>query len=272
MTCKELLARIVAKAGWFDKSNTVDQILFGDPDKPVSRVLVTWQADLDTIEQAAARGYDAMMVHEPLLYTHAHEQENLKNWIPGVREGALRRRMERLAQAGLTVIRNHDTWDRMPEVGIPFAWARFLGLSGHPDATDYQGYEHAYDIEPVTAGALARRIAQRTRDLGEPAVQLLGDPERRVTRLGLGTGCACWVDGYRRMGCQAGIVVDDGQLYWRDFCYAKDEGISLIRVLHATSEEPGMVTMAEWLNRQGWGIEADYAPFNTQMRWIDAGR
>lgn len=86
MTCKELLARIVAKAGWFDKSNTVDQILFGDPDKPVSRVLVTWQADLDTIEQAAACGYDAMMVHEPLLYTHAHEQENLKNWIPGVRE------------------------------------------------------------------------------------------------------------------------------------------------------------------------------------------
>ena len=71
---------------------------------------------------------------------------------------------------------------------------------------------------------------------------------------------------------RAGIVVDDGQLYWRDFCYAKDEGISLIRVLHATSEEPGMVTMTEWLNRQGWGVKADYAPFHTQMRWIEAGR
>lgn len=270
MNCQQLLDKIVSQADWVNPSDTVDRILFGRGDKPVRRILVTWQADLSTIDQAASGGYDAIMVHEPLFYIHAREQENLGRWIPGVREQALRQRMERLAQADLTVIRNHDTWDRMPEVGIPFAWARFLGLSGRPDATGHQGYEHAYDVEPVAAGTLADRIAQRTRLLGEPFVQLLGDPDRRITRLGLGTGCACSVDVYRSMGCQAGIVVDDGQLYWQDFCYAKDEGITLIRVLHATSEEPGMVTMADWLNRQGWGIEADYAPFNTQMRWVGA--
>jgi len=41
-------------------------------------------------------------------------------------------------------------------VGIPWAWARHLGLGDAPARIGADGYQHRYDIDPATLDELAR--------------------------------------------------------------------------------------------------------------------
>ena len=161
-----------------------------------------------------------------------------------------REKLRFIEEAKLTILRIHDAWDRFPDVGIPFAWAEFLGLEGPPAALDPSRYQHRYDIEPVKAIEFARRVASRTAEIGEPVIQLAGDPEKTVRRIGIGTGCGCSPLVYEELGCDLFVVCDDGSSYWRYIQRSVDAGDPVVRVHHGTSEEPGMLTLARYLGEQ----------------------
>ncbi|HHY83473.1 MAG TPA: hypothetical protein GX505_12485 [Clostridiales bacterium] len=268
MKASEILNHFLGLADWVDRSNTVDKIIIGDPEKEISRILVSLYVDRKAIKHAIDNGFDMIITHEPTFWFHANEVENVLGMEDGPRKKACYDKMKLINDNGLVIMRNHDVWDRMPRHGIPWAWADFLGLKGEPAAIGAAGYQHRYDIEPVSLDAFARAVAQRTAAVGEPAVQAIGDGNRIISKIGIGTGCCCTLEAFIEMGCDAAIVTDDGFIYWEDIKWAMDIDFPLIRVNHATSEEAGMITLTRYINESLSGVKAVHLPHVCGIRVI----
>jgi putative NIF3 family GTP cyclohydrolase 1 type 2 len=264
MRAIEINRHFLSRADWVDPDNTVDRVIAGDPEREVSRCLVTWISSFSACREAVERGVDLLITHEPTFYEHW--DRDVDEELEGVR---LKR--ELLEDSRLVVMRNHDAWDRWPGVGIPWAWGEFLEL-GDPAATTEAGWMHRYDMAPRPFGEFVDHVATCTARLGEPVLQVLGDPAGEVSRIGIGTGCACSLAAQLKMGCDCSIVCDDGTSYWRDLQLAQDQGHPVIRVNHGTSEEPGMRTMADHINEHLDGVEAEYLPHRPAYRLSDGLR
>ena len=87
----------------------------------------------------------------------------------------------------------------------------------------------------------------------------------KVSRIGIGTGCACSVDGFLRLGCDCSLVCDDGSRYWSEIQMAADLSHPVLRVNHGTSEEPGMISLAGYL-KETMGITAIHFPQGARYR------
>jgi len=250
MKVSDVLEHFLSRADWVDRSSTVDRIIAGDPDTDVDRCLVAWMPSVAAIREATERGVDLLMCHEPTFWNHRDDH-------PGSTAAGLAK-LRLIEESGLVVMRNHDCWDRWPDVGIPWAWARFLGLQGRPAAIGADGYQHRYDIAPVPFGEFARSVAAQTSTIGAPLVEASGDPSRPISKIGIGTGCGCSVFTYLDMGCDCCVICDDGASYWQHVQHAADQGVPVVCVNHGTSEEPGMATLADYINQKIHGLAAEH--------------
>ena len=102
--------------------------------------------------------------------------------------------------------------------------------------------------------------------IGEEAVQFTGNPEQTVSRIGVGTGCACGIRTFIDMGCDCSIVCDDGSCYWSEIQRAREIGHPVFRVNHGTSEEPAMVTLTQYINTHLQGLCAEHLPHGSIFR------
>ena len=259
MRASEIAEHFVSRADWVDPGTTVDRVVVGDANVDVGTCLVTWMPSMRALRAAAERGVRVLIGHEPTFWEHWDRDPD------GTPTAAEKLRFIR--EHDLTVVRLHDTWDRWPGVGIPWAWARFLGLPGQPVAVGADGYQHRYDIEPVDLEVFSARVADRCAAIGEPAVQVTGGPAT-VSRIGIGTGCGCRTDVFRDMGCDCSIVCDDGSCYWGGIQMADDMGHPVIRVNHGTSEEPGMRTLTDYINAHLDGVSAELLAHGSTFRLV----
>ena len=276
MKTGDIQAYFLKLADWQDPAKSPDKIIVGDPEKDVRTCLVTWISSLRACRIAVERGVDMLVTHEPTYY------DGWDDWArAGVPEPpTVKRKRDFLERSGLVILRVHNAWDCFPGEGVPWAWARFLGFSGEPVRTgDIETAADAclpgktrpptmlrYDVEPTNAGELARRFAARTAELGEPVLQLIGDPAAQVSRIGVGTGCWCSPRLFMEMGCDCSIACDDGSSYWRFLQLAEDAGFPVIRVNHGTSEEPAMATLARHMTERLPGVRAEYLPHRPAYR------
>ncbi len=221
MKVKDILQHFLTRSFWVDQSKTVDRVITGDPDKSVDRCLVTWMPNMKALCYAAEQDYELVICHEPTFWNHFDD-------IPA----ASPRTSEKVAfieQHGLTILRNHDCWDRWPEIGIPWAWAKFLGLDELPKSFSQDNYQHRYDISPVSLGEFSKLVAAKCAAIGESQVQVTGDLNQPISKIGIGTGCACDIETFIQMGCDCSVVCDDGSVYWANIQMAEDLGHPVIR-------------------------------------------
>jgi putative NIF3 family GTP cyclohydrolase 1 type 2 len=222
------------------KENTVDRVIYGDPDREVAAIAVAWMPYRQTIQQAIDGGANVLVTHEPTFYIHRDLTDKNAD-TPEVRA-----KREWLDNQDITIIRCHDVWDAIPDIGIPYAWGEFLDL-GKPSKSER--YYNVYDIDPQTAGAFSKRVASRTAALGQPTIEFYGDLNRTITSVGLGTGCISKAPRIRDMGADLAISVDDVVRAWIDGEVSQDTGYPLIVVNHCVSEEPGIVKLAEYIDQ-----------------------
>lgn len=116
----QVLDHFCSVGTWVNWDNTVDQFLHGDREAEVTGIACAWIPTNRAIREAGAKGLNLFITHEPAFY-RAYEEP------PSGKELAGRKRAL-LDELGITVLRCHDTWDRMPEFGIPDAWAEWLGF------------------------------------------------------------------------------------------------------------------------------------------------
>jgi len=263
MRVSDILEHFLSRADWLDRDTTVDRVIAGDPDADVDRCLVTWMPGSKALRCVVDRDIRLLICHEPTFWNHSDDR-------PTADDPKSRGKSAYIQDHGIVILRNHDCWDRWPDVGIPWAWANFLGLGDRPKTVSPNGYQHRYDIDPVPLDAFARRVAQRCENLGEPLVQVTGDASQLVSRIGIGTGCGCDIPTYRAMDCDCSIVCDDGSCYWAGIQRADDFMHPVIRVNHGTSEEPGMVTLTKYINDNLEGLQAKHLPHGSTFRLVGA--
>lgn len=239
MTAQQLSDALHSLWPHCDPDQTVDQVIEGDPEQEAAGVAVCWMPLSSTLREAASRGLNTVVAHEPTYYDHFELRRQ-----PGHRllEEAKAAKAELVRELGITIIRCHDVWDALPERGVPFEWGRFLGL-GEPAAS--RRYLNLYRITPMRAWDAAQHIAARTATAGQSTVHFYGDPDRMVEIIGIGTGCCSEALELYEFGGDLAVTVDDIARAWIIGAYCCDTGRPLVVVNHGVSEDCAMDSLAE---------------------------
>lgn len=266
MTAKELNDYFHSLLPDYDYSKTVDKIIFGKEDHQVNRVLVVWNIGEKTIDYAITNGFDTIVTHEPTTWLHEDEHDIYR--LPPFQRKSAAERIKRLANAGIAVIRNHDCWDHMPEIGIPWSWARFLGIESRPVDFRYGGCQQRYNIKPTKLGDLARYFTARTRTIGEDHLIVYGDLDQVISSVGIGTGSYCQLELFMEMGCDVSVVNDDGSWFCQGIVWAKDIGHPVIVASHATTEHPGMQSLASFMQQNLTEIDCEFRLYDLDKHFI----
>jgi putative NIF3 family GTP cyclohydrolase 1 type 2 len=239
MTAIELCSSLNSLWPELDLSKTVDRVIAGKADQDVNGVAVCWMPYSSTLREAAALGVNTVVAHEPTFFDHWE----LKKEVSHPRYEAAKREKETLIeQLGLTIIRCHDVWDAIPEVGMPFRWGHFLGLNR---LVRSERYLNVYRVERQTALEFARYFASRTAAAGQATVEFYGDPERIIESVGIGTGCCSDAMSLYDLGADLAVSVDDIARAWIIGEYCNDTGSPMIVVNHGVSEDCGMDSLRD---------------------------
>lgn len=226
-----------------DRTTTVDRVIAGDPGQVVNGVAVCWMPYSQTLREAAALGVNTVVTHEPTFYDHFE----FRTQTPHPRYLAAKEAKQALiSELGLTIIRCHDVWDAIPEVGVPFEWGRFLGLH---EVVRSERYLNVYRVQPQTAVEFARYFASQTASAGQATVEFYGDPSRAIQSVGIGTGCCSDALQLYDLGADLAVSVDDIARAWIIGEYCHDTGNPMIVVNHGVSEDCAMGSLVDALKK-----------------------
>ncbi len=227
---------------WIDPQNTVDVFKSGRPETPVKGIAVAWMSYFDALREAVAKGCNLFVTHEPTYYNHTDTDQSVFAF------DIARQKKAFIEENGLTIIRCHDVWDRVPEIGIPDAWGRYLGWT---KVVRQQTFYRVYELPPTTAGELAKQVAAKVAPLGQTGVQLIGPADKVIRTVAIGTGA---ITSFRTMitdlKADLALCTDDGFTYWSDGAMALDMGYPVIVVNHPCAEEIGMAQLANHLREK----------------------
>lgn len=237
MTATELCNALNGMWPDLDRSKTVDRVIAGSGAQIVNGVAVCWMPYSSTLREAAALGVNTVVAHEPTFYDH---WELKKETGHSRFEDAKLKKEALIDELGLTIIRCHDVWDAIPEVGVPFEWGRFLGLSR---LLASERYLNVYRVERQTALEFARYFASKTAVAGQSTVEFYGDPDRIIESVGIGTGCCSEAMRLYDLGADLAVSVDDIARAWIIGEYCNDTGAPMIVVNHGVSEDCAMESL-----------------------------
>jgi len=246
--------------GWVDYSAGIDDWKAGDPDAELTGIAVGWMSYTAALEEAAGRGCNLFITHEPTFYDHWDRDEEV------LARPATQAKAERIRELAMTILRCHDLWDRYPRIGIPDSWGEKLGLG---QAIAGEGYYRVYDGGGRDALEIARSIAERVKDLGQEAVEFAGSPDAPVGRIAVGTGAITpFYQMLTRFEADMVVCTDDGFTWWRDGAFAIDNGIPVAVVNHPVAEIHGMQLLARHLGERFGGVPVHFIEQSCMYRLV----
>ena len=245
---------------WVDPDRTVDTFKSGGPEVEVKGIAVGWMSYTGSLKEALELECNVFITHEPTYYNHRDNDEKIFRF-----EQVVKKR-EFIERSKITIIRCHDVWDQYPDIGIPMAWGKFLGL-GEP--IDGSGYFYVYDGKGQTAAEIARKISTRVKYLGQQGVQFIGPDKKPVQRIVLGTGAITPMFRFiEELNADLAICTDDGFVYWRDGAFAIDNDFPVVLVNHPVSEDHGMKLLAAHLSKVFPEIPVHHIPQRCMYKMI----
>lgn len=244
VTPNDIHNRLRSVGTWVDWENTAfDGFTYNASrrNNTITRVGVTWYPSVQAVQRAVQLGCQLLIHHEPLWYDDDRLTETSD---PGYIT-----KKQLLDSSLMVTYRSHDFQDLFPQYGVHAQWKQFLGLVGN-DVQHYNGYISVSLEAERTVAEWGRTVAEKARQLGQPRVRVIGNPDTRVRRIAYGTGAVAWP----RMVWQvltADLVIATEVQWVEEAQLAKELNRPLIVVDHGVSEIPGVRATCEWM-RQQW--------------------
>lgn len=239
-TAAELIDRIKKNVGVPWRTQTVDNVIAGDPNTAVKGVAVTMMATLDLLQRAAAAGRNFVITHEPTFYSHQDRTDNLVN------NAMYQFKQDFIKKNGMVVFHFHDHWHGRKPDGILVGMAQQLGWEKNADPEK----PRCYNFPGPTLEAFVRDVKKRT---GARAVRVVGDPKMPVKRVATSWGYSGLEGGlYILSSPDVDVFICGETREWELVEYAQDlvasgQKKALVVVGHVPSEEAGMKYCAGWL-------------------------
>jgi putative NIF3 family GTP cyclohydrolase 1 type 2 len=240
-TAREIVAEIQKQVGVPWREKTVDTFKSGNPDAPVTGIAVTMMATMDVLERASAKGLNFVITHEPTFYSHEDVPEGMPESDPVWAE-----KRAFIEKHGMVVWRFHDHWHMRKPDGIEAGMVHALGWERYQNA----GNQYLFVLPETTVKKLAEEVAKK---LDSPVVRVVGEPEAKVTKVGLSPGFAGFVRETHALESDDVQVLLVGETReWETVEYAADAVTqgrkkALIVLGHIPSEQAGMEECTSWL-------------------------
>jgi putative NIF3 family GTP cyclohydrolase 1 type 2 len=240
-TAREVVAAIQANVGVPWMKDTVDTFKAGNPDTVVTGIAVTMMATMDVLQRASAQGLNFVITHEPTFYAHRETPEGMAESDPVWAE-----KRAFLEKHGMVVWRFHDHWHMRKPDGIEAGMVHALGWEKYQSAEN----QFLFVLPETSVKKLAEEVAKK---LDSPVVRVVGEPEMKVTKVGMSPGFAGFVTETRALESDDVQVLLVGEtMEWETVEYAADAVTqgrkkALIVIGHVPSEQAGMEFCAQWL-------------------------
>ena len=242
VTAKEIIERIQKNVGVPWRAQTVDTIKAGDPDTPITGVATTMMATFDVLRRAAASGKNLIITHEPTFYGHLDRTDELER----ENDAVFAAKKVFIAEHHLVIFRFHDHWHARQPDGIQTGMIRALGWQKFQNADNPK----LFMIPETTLTNLASDIKKR---LGIRALRVVGDPQMRVTKVGLNPGAPGFpAERHMLQRDDVEVLLMGENPEWEGIEYGDDASAegkkkALIILGHIPSEQAGMEDCAVWL-------------------------
>lgn len=246
MLVKEMLD-IIDEIAPFDTAESFDNVglITGNPDAEVTGVMLALDVTASVVDEMVELGANLLITHHPLLLSPVRHV--LENHYES-------RLILKMARAGVSMITAHTNLDKSPE-GTNTALCRLLRLRN----VTGEGLVRTGDLTagPVRAGALQAQIA---RILRAPVI-LYGAEEHMVHRLGLcsGSGSDGWAEAFGQ-GADAFLT---GEVKHHHALEAAENGMVLFAAGHFATEDPGMDSLCDSLQKALNRVECNVAVYRT---------
>ena len=240
LTAADVIQRIKDRVGVPWRTQTVDNIIAGNPQTNVKGIATTMMATLDVVQRASAAGKNMLITHEPTFYSHQDTTEMLKQ------DPAYLFKDQFLREHDMLVFRFHDHWHARRPDGIATGMMKELGWEKNVDPNNPR--EFVFPGTPLAD--FARDIETR---LGIRTMRVVGPPTMPVNRVATSWGYYTFNPANLVLARpDVDVLVVGEAREWELVEYAQDLIASgkkkgLIVLGHVVSEQAGMKYCAEWL-------------------------
>lgn len=254
ITARDVVAEIQKHIGVDWKKDTVDTFKAGSPDTAVTGIAVTMMATMDVLERANAHGLNFVITHEPTFYAHLDTPEGLPESDPVWAE-----KRTFIERHHMVVWRFHDHWHTRRPDGITAGTVHALGWEKFQNPDN----QYLFVVPETTLKNLAEEVAAK---LGSSVVRVVGDPQMKMTKVGLSLGAAGFqkeTHALERDDVEVLLVGETRE--WETVEYAADavtqnRSKALIVIGHIPSEQQGMDECARWLKGFVTQVPIEFVP------------
>ena len=234
----DVIKHLESVGHWVNWDKTRDVVLHGSVDKEITKMGVCWVATKQVVEQAKALGINFIISHENMFYEASTSPQ--RQLLESSNE---KKRL--LDEGDITVYRCHDVWDMIPEYGVADIWSKDIGLDFEPRVVNsYNSYANCY----MTVKEFAQKVANAVYKYEQAGIQVIGDMDRKLSRIAIGTGAATNIFSMLKQNPDAVVVSDDGVTNWIAIQWCIDNDLPIIIVNHASCEIGGLMQMVKYFN------------------------
>ena len=258
MKVREIVDSIITETGVIlDPLKTVDQIIIGDPDTEVTKIVTSFMATVDVILEAVRLGANFIITHEPTWFNGRDQKE----WL--INDPVYIKKKQLIEENHLVIWRFHDYMHAVSDDMIYQGFDQDMGWSDYKERKEISKEEKnplvkaqvCYQIPEMKLKNLVKKIKD---SLDVKCARVIGNQEGSCCRIGVLVGGGSLglgdekntMEFMRRENLDTVVCGDITE--WTLSAYIRDASMlgfnqSMIVIGHERSEESGMKHLVGWL-------------------------
>lgn len=268
MTVREIVDGIIKKTGLepLPAERTCDQLMSGNFDMEVTKIVTTFMATVEVIQKAIVLGANFIITHEPTWFTGGDKTD----WL--TQDPVYLEKRKLIEEHNIAIWRFHDHMHMATEDGIyrgfdlEFDWGKYKlkNIAG------FERFGGCYQIPKVSLTELSLYFKDK---LNMKVMQIVGEPDMVVERVGVLVGGGSLGLGVEEMPMklmhenQLDLLICGDITEWTISAYVRDAAAmgmnkGMLILGHERSEEMGMKHLGSWMKEIVGNLEIEF---------IDAG-